>query len=198
MNCPWCGSPVEIRGSSWECGWCGDFGSLQRTPAKKSPSTAQITLTLSFVYRVDLPETWSNLKKALGQITPKNTSLSQLLGKVLLHHISVGIQHAGALPDEKKTEELRTFLHNTPDLNLGKSADETMRDAKRGVLFREEAALSETDCGTFWTELFSTRPVEDYYNLVDPDGLFELLSELSSAYAYFSGKKDEEMVEAQD
>ena len=198
MNCPWCGSPVEIRGSSWECGWCGDFGSLQRTPAKKSQNTAQITLTLSFVYHVDLPETWSDLKKALGQLAPKNTVLSQLLGKVLLHNISTGIQHAGALPDEKKAEELRTFLHNTLDLNLGESAEEIMRDAKHGVLFREEAALSEIDCGTFWTELLSTRPVEDYYNRVDPDGLFELLSELSSAYAYFGGKKDEEMGEAQD
>ena len=198
MNCPWCGSPVMIRGSSWECGWCGDFGSLQRTPAKKSQNTAQITLTLSFVYHVDLPETWTRLKKALGQLAPKNTLLSQLLGKVLLHHISVGIQHAGALPDEKKAEELRSFLHNTTDLNLGESAEEIMRDAKHGVLFREEAALSEADCGTFWTELLATRPVEDYYNHVDPDGLFELFSELSSAYAYFGGKKDEEMGEAQD
>ena len=187
-----------IRGSSWECGWCGDFGSLQRTPAKKSQNTAQITLTLSFVYHVDLPETWTRLKKALGQIAPKNALLSQLLGKVLLHHISAGIQHAGALPDEKKAEELRTFLHNTLDLNLGESAEEIMRDAKRGVLFREEAALSEMDCGTFWTELLATRPVEDYYNHVDPDGLFEFFSELSSAYAYFGGKKDEEMGEAQD
>ena len=187
-----------IRGSSWECGWCGDFGSLQRTPAKKSQNTAQITLTLSFVYHVDLPETWSDLKKALRQIAPNDTSLSQLLGKVLLHHISAGIQHAGALPDEKKAEELRTFLTTTTDLNLGENAEEVMRDAKRGVLFREEAALSETDCGTFWTELLSTRPVEDYYNHVDPDGLFELFSELSSAYAYFGGKKDEEMGEAQD
>lgn len=198
MRCPWCGSPVMIRGSSWECGWCGDFGSLQRTPEKKSQNTAQITLTLSIVYHVDLPETWSDLKKALRQIAPNNTSLSQLLGKVLLHHISAGIQHAGALPDEKKAEELRTFLHNTLDLNLGESAEEIMRDVKRGVLFREEAALSETDCGTFWTELLATRPVEDYYNHVDPDGLFELFSELSSAYAYFGGKKDEEMGEAQD
>ena len=198
MRCPWCGSPVMIRGSSWECGWCGDFGSLQRTPAKKSQNTAQITLTLSLVYHVDLPETWSDLKKALRQIAPNDTSLSQLLGKVLLHHISAGIQHAGALPDEKKAEELRTFLHNTLDLNLGENAEEVMRDAKRGVLFREEAALSETDCGTFWTELSATRPVEDYYNRVDPDGLFELFSELSSAYAYFGGKKDEEMGEAQD
>ena len=198
MRCPWCGSPVMIRGSSWECGWCGDSGSLRRTPAKKSPDTAQITLTLSFVYHVDLPETWTRLKKALGQIAPKNALLSQLLGKVLLHNISTGIQHAGALPDEKKAEELRSFLHNTNDLNLGESAEEIMRDAKRGVLFREEAALSEADCGTFWTELLSTRPVEDYYNHVDPDGLFELFSELSSAYAYFGGKKDEEMGEAQD
>ena len=198
MRCPWCGSPVMIRGSSWECGWCGDFGSLQRTPAKKSPNTAQITLTLSFVYHVDLPETWSDLKKALRQIAPNNTSLSQLLGKVLLHHISAGIQHAGALPDEKKAEELRAFLHDTADLNLGENAEEIMRDAKRGVLFCEEAALSETDCGTFWTELSATRPVEDYYNHVDPDCLFELFSELSSAYAYFGGKKDEEMGEAQD
>ena len=198
MRCPWCGSPVMIRGSSWECGWCGDFGSLQRTPAKKSQNTAQITLTLSIVYHVDLPETWSDLKKALRQIAPNDTSLSQLLGKVLLHHISVGIQHAGALPDEKKAEELRTFLITTTDLNLGERAEEIMRDAKRGVLFCEEAALSETDCGTFWTELLSTRPVEDYYNHIDPDGLFELFSELSSAYAYFGGKKDEEMGEAQD
>ena len=198
MRCPWCGSPVMIRGSSWECGWCGDFGSLQRTPEKKSQNTAQITLTLSIVYHVDLPETWSDLKKALRQIAPNDTSLSQLLGKVLLHHISVGIQHAGALPDEKKAEELRTFLITTTDLNLGERAEEIMRDAKRGVLFCEEAALSETDCGTFWTELLSTRPVEDYYNHIDPDGLFELFSELSSAYAYFGGKKDEEMGEAQD
>ena len=195
MRCPWCGSPVMIRGSSWECGWCGDSGRLKRTPVQQP---AQITLALSFVYHVDLPETWNDLRKALNQIAPNNTSLSQRLGKVLLHHISVGIQHAGALPDEKKAEELRSFLHNTNDLNLGESAEEIMRDAKRGVLFREEAALSETDCGTFWTELLSTRPVEDYYNRVDPDGLFKLFSELSSAYAYFGGKKDEEMGEAQD
>lgn len=194
MRCPWCGSPVMIRGSSWECGWCGDSGSLKRTPLQQP----EITLTLSFVYHVDLPETWARLKKALGQLAPKNTVLSQLLGKVLLHNISTGIQNAGALPDEKKAAELRTFLTTTTDLNLGENAEEIMRDAKRGVLFREEAALSETDCGTFWTELLSTRPVEDYYNRVDPDGLFKLFSELSSAYAYFGGKKDEEMGEAQD
>lgn len=195
MRCPWCGNPATTHGDRWECYYCGDSGTLRRPSANHS---AQVTLTLSFVYHIDLPETWNDLKKALGQLAPKNTLLFQLLGKVLLHNISTGIQHAGALPDEKKAKELRTFLNNTADLNLNKSAEEIMRDAKRGVLFREEAVLSETDCGTFWTELLSTRPVEDYYNRVDPDGLFDLLSELSSAYAYFGGKKDEEMGEAQD
>lgn len=195
MRCPWCGNPATTHGDWWECYYCGDSGTLRRPSANHS---AQVTLTLSFVYHVDLPETWNDLKKALGQLAPKNTLLFQLLGKVLLHNISTGIQNAGALPDEKKAEELRTFLTTTTDLNLGENAEEIMRDAKRGVLFCEEAALSETDCGTFWTELLSTRPVEDYYNRVDPDGLFDLLSELSSAYAYFGGKKDEEMGEAQD
>ena len=195
MRCPWCGNPATTHGDRWECYYCGDSGTLRRPSANHS---AQVTLTFSFVYYVDLTETWSDLKKALGQLAPKNTLLFQLLGKVLLHNISTGIQNAGALPDEKKAEELRTFLTTTTDLNLGENAEEIMRDAKRGVLFRDEAALSETDCGTFWTELLSTRPVEDYYNRVDPDGLFELLSELSSAYAYFGGKKDEEMGEAQD
>ena len=195
MRCPWCGNPATTHGNRWECYYCGDSGNLRRTPVQQP---AQVTLTLSFVYHVDLPETWSNLKKELIQIAPKNALLSQLLGKVLLHHISVGIHHARTLPDEKKAEELRTFLTTTADLNLGESTEEIMRDAKRGVLFCEEAALSETDCGTFWTELLATRPVEDYYNRVDPDGLFELFSELSSAYAYFGGKKDEEMGEAQD
>ena len=195
MRCPWCGNPATMHGNRWECYYCGDSGTLRRPSANHS---AQVTLTLSFVYHVDLPETWSNLKKELNQIAPKNALLSQLLGKVLLHHISVGIHHAETLPDEKKAEELRTFLTTTADLNLGESTEEIMRDARRGVLFCEEAALSETDCGTFWTELLSTRPAEDYYNHVDTDGLFELFSELSSAYAYFGGKKDEEMGEAQD
>ena len=195
MRCPWCGNPAMTHGDRWECYYCGDSGTLRRPSANHS---AQVTLTLSLVYHIDLPETWNDLKKALGQLAPKNTLLFQLLGKVLLHNISTGIQNAGALPDEKKAEELRTFLTTTTDLNLGENAEEIMCDAKRGVLFCEEAALSETDCGTFWTELLSTRPVEDYYNRVDPDGLFDLLSELSAAYAYFGGKKDEEMGEAQD
>ena len=198
MRCPYCGSPVESDGPWWVCYWCGSSCDPEPVREAEQTPTVRLTLSLSLVYRIDLAETWGDLKKALGQLAPKSILLSQLLGKVLLHHISAGIQHAGALPDEKKAEELRTFLTTTTDLNLGESAEKIMRDAKRGVLFCEEAALSETDCGTFWTELFAARPVEDYYNNVEPDELYELLHALSSACAYFGAEAGEEVGEAQD
>ena len=37
IRCPHCGSPVMIRGSRWECGWCGDFGSISSLqPSEKA------------------------------------------------------------------------------------------------------------------------------------------------------------------
>lgn len=32
IRCPHCGSPVMIRGNRWECGYCGDFGSISSSP----------------------------------------------------------------------------------------------------------------------------------------------------------------------
>lgn len=74
MLCPWCGSPVMIRGSQWECGWCGDSGVLRRKSVQKPvQKPVQLTLRLSFVYHVELSETWLDLKEALAQLAPKKT-----------------------------------------------------------------------------------------------------------------------------
>ena len=35
FRCPWCGSPVTVRGHRWECGWCGDFGDLSSLPSAR-------------------------------------------------------------------------------------------------------------------------------------------------------------------
>ena len=156
MRCPTCGSPVRVYASRWECGWCGDYGLLRRRPVKEQKQVS-LEVALSFIYHVDLSETWSELKKALTTLAPSNDSLLSLLGKVLLHNISVGIHQAGALSDEIKAEELQNFLENTSDLNLGESAKRIMHDIRCGILFGKEAALSETECGTFWTELISIR-----------------------------------------
>ena len=37
IRCPHCGSPVKIRGSRWECGYCGDFGNISSLhPSEKA------------------------------------------------------------------------------------------------------------------------------------------------------------------
>lgn len=30
MRCPTCGADARVYGSTWECGWCGDFGRCVR------------------------------------------------------------------------------------------------------------------------------------------------------------------------
>ena len=34
IRCPNCGSPATVTGIQWQCGWCGNYGSLKRNPAK--------------------------------------------------------------------------------------------------------------------------------------------------------------------
>lgn len=50
IRCPHCGSPVMVRGSRWECGWCGDFGaisSLQPSEQAKLDCAGQVSFTFT-------------------------------------------------------------------------------------------------------------------------------------------------------
>lgn len=54
IRCPYCGSPVMIRGNRWECGWCGDFGSISSLqPSEKAKlmqaasPTIRVTVTVT-------------------------------------------------------------------------------------------------------------------------------------------------------
>ncbi|MFR6145659.1 hypothetical protein [Neglectibacter timonensis] len=54
IRCPHCGSPVRIRGSRWECGYCGDFGNISSLhPSEKAKlmqaatPTIQVTVTVT-------------------------------------------------------------------------------------------------------------------------------------------------------
>ena len=54
IRCPHCGSPVMIRGSRWECGYCGDFGSISSLqPPEKAKllqaaaPSVQVTITVT-------------------------------------------------------------------------------------------------------------------------------------------------------
>ena len=50
IRCPHCGSPVRVRGSRWECGWCGDFGALSSlSPSERAKlnDTGRVTVTIT-------------------------------------------------------------------------------------------------------------------------------------------------------
>lgn len=52
IRCPHCGSNVMVQGNRWECGWCGDFGSISSLfpseQAKLVPEERPPQITLSF------------------------------------------------------------------------------------------------------------------------------------------------------
>ena len=185
MRCPWCGRPVTIHGSQWECYWCKDFGTVQKKPAPSPPQTPQITFTVSVVCHFDLPGRFSELKTALHSLAPRQEALSALLGKVLLYTISLANRRKGGLFDEEKTEQLRTFLEEVPDAVPGENADALVRRAGQEVVFAEEGALSKKNCGTFWSMLISLRmplanDAED-----EPESLSDLFLGLCSIYNHF-------------
>ena len=54
IRCPHCGSTVMVRGNRWECGWCGDFGSISSLhPSEKAKlmqaaaPSVQVTITVT-------------------------------------------------------------------------------------------------------------------------------------------------------
>ena len=66
IRCPHCGSPVKIRGSRWECGYCGDFGSISSLhPSEKvklmgaSKPTVQVTVTVTDSSEEETPRRFS-------------------------------------------------------------------------------------------------------------------------------------------
>ena len=66
IRCPHCGSPVKIRGNRWECGYCGDFGSISSLhPSEKAKlmqaatPTIQVTVTVTDSSEEETPRRFS-------------------------------------------------------------------------------------------------------------------------------------------
>ena len=66
IRCPHCGSPVRIRGNRWECGYCGDFGSISSLhPSEKAKlmqaatPTIQVTVTVTDTSEEETPRRFS-------------------------------------------------------------------------------------------------------------------------------------------
>ena len=170
---------------------------LRKQAEYESSVTVPVSVSFSLVYHVDLAESWKALKKAFAALTPSaHRERTSLLSKVLLHEISAGLRHLNSTPAVRKMQELEAFLNSTPELRLEDSVGAVIRSIRANALYTQEAELSDQFCGTFWADILSTLRPEQYYG-DEPEGLSDLLFELSCVYAYFGGKEGEEMETSQ-
>ena len=144
LACPRCGSPVMLRGSRWECGWCldsGDLGSLFRTQT-------QTELPARIICRVDFAQTWADLKTELARLVPQHAAmLMPSLRRAAVYQISLS-----PMPEEQiepsRLRDMRAFF----EANIEFSPS-TQRIVQGEILFEDEGVLSERRFGTFWQSL---------------------------------------------
>ena len=148
LACPRCGSPVMLRGSRWECGWCldsGDLGSLSRTQT-------QTELPARIICRVDFAQTWADLKTELSRLVPQHAAmLMPSLRQAAVYQISLS-----PMPEEEQIEpsrlrDMRAFF----EANIEFSPS-TQRIVQGEILFEDEGVLSKRRFGTFWQSLLET------------------------------------------
>ena len=147
MNCPRCGSPVMIRGDVWECGWCLDSGRLSAAPRPAR-------VPLRFVCHVDLPEAWSDLKKALYALVPRHAdALAPSLAHAAAHQLSLSEPPEDGHTEPLFQRELRAFLEAEKELRIA------------------------ADTGSFWQSLLDALEDEGASPWeADTDGFFRTLA----------------------
>ena len=66
IQCPHCGSPARVQGSRWECGYCGDFGSISSLhPSERAKlmqaaaPSVQATATVTDISEEETPRRFS-------------------------------------------------------------------------------------------------------------------------------------------
>ena len=144
MNCPRCGSPVNVDGSRWECGWCLDSGWLSSLPRQ--------AVTVRFVCFVDLPESWAHLSEVLSELTPKHAEeLKPSLFKAAIHQLSLSPLPEHGSTDPRFLQDLRTFLDAETAFRVSPDTAESIEYGKE--LYTKEASLSGERLGSFWQSL---------------------------------------------
>lgn len=187
------GKLSALEWSSWYWNMYGEEEKRRRRANRENSVTVPVSVSFSLVYHVELAESWKDLKKAFAALTPfAHNDRLPILSKVLLHEISAGIRYLNSTPVAQKMQELETFLNGTPELHLEGGSGAVIRNICANVLYTQAAELSDQFCGTFWADILSTLRPEQYYG-DEPEGLSDLLFELSCIYAYFGGKEGEEM-----
>lgn len=181
MLCPWCGAPVMVRGTQWECGWCGDFGIY--TPPPQVP----VTITVSIIWDNDLGERWDNMKNLLHTLSPRHyAQLLPGLGKALMYQVSHSISTAKVPPMPERLQALKAFINKTPELNV--PSDTYSRVSRGEPVFDAESILTEEECGKFWQSLLAAWD-EEGIKFEYPEAAADFFREIAEVYAWYNDKE---------
>ncbi len=162
-----------IRGSRWECGYCGDFGNL--APQKQAP-VSTVTLTFSIDTSFDYTAMWKEMTDVLGALS-HGDSLWPLLRDTVLYEISRALAEPRHTNDEEKFRELDTFLQDCIDFAVAPPVRELLNCPDRFLtLYKKQGQLTQSVCGQFWQQLIPK--IQDEGQLRDIDPLFENLGAL--------------------
>ncbi len=175
-RCPHCGSSIQIRGNRWECGWCGDFGSLAslKTPSRNKPTPASVP---------GLGELEKGVWKILNGIkvySPEN--YKEPAFRLALYAMSHGLLNAGS-SGGYGLSLVHTFLGNYPVFSYG----DFQKAVSGGTpVFGDEFSLSREELGTFWQNLLPRLPT---FEAADawPDWLTDIFVGWSEVESLFLG-----------
>lgn len=175
MKCPWCGSPVIVKGSWWECGYCGDSGRYR-------PKPVICHVTVKYILKPE--ETWQLMRDQFVSEIPNGNELLPELGKAAVYQISCGLSKTSFLSSPDVQIDLERFLRCLP---ISVTVTDVLSAARNGqTIFRDESILTNEKCGTFWKTVIERIPRELYYDGMEPD-LTTVWSELGHLFGYFGG-----------
>lgn len=183
IRCPWCGSPVTVRGSRWECGWCGDCGDLSSLPGARRAAAgrssgeraAQIDRAL-----IPLEQGTFAILEGLRTYCGGEEGAREPLWKLTAYGISRGLRSAGGLEPDR-LGLLRAFFAKYPVLDTEK----LLAAAQGGTeVFAPEFALSMERLGSFWQALLPQIPADGSVPVL-PDWLCRILEGLCEVEEFF-------------
>lgn len=187
IRCPTCGDPVMIRGNRWECGWCGDFGSLSSLAPSERAKLARLAAA-------DSPALHWLERGALAAIQ----GIEALLGsgedaRAAGCRLAVYGMSRALLPAEVRTGErirlLEEFFRRYPFCDAG----QVLAAAKRGVpAYEAEFALTEQNLGFFWEEQLPGLPAAPEWGNW-PEWLTASLDGLSQVMSALSGERETDL-----
>ncbi len=186
--CPWCGEPVEIRGDSWECGWCCDSGPVSALAGYREAQERYRAARAAQELEDDLEFLeWDVMLLVRGMRAAPGNITEQQIGRFVTHGISLAL-----CPAERRTERnlalLRTFVRR----HLSCSVREILTAAEQGIpAFQEEFCLTEEMLGSFWQEELPRMPRYRFARY-SPDWLGDLLDGLSGIEDFFADEDSED------